>query len=228
MNDSLSWWRAPRNVSVVVDNPSWFLPHAENLVQELIGQGDNAVLARGHEDILENGVAFYLGCIHITPDAILARNYRNLVVHASNLPEGRGFSPLTHLTLAGETQIPICLIEAVSEVDAGPVVYRDVISFEGHELLDEMQMRQGAESIALCCRFMSEASPPSGEAQTGTSSHFARRYPNDSRLDPEISLADQFNLLRTVDNLKYPAFFDHRGHRYKLSIEKLAGPGSEL
>jgi methionyl-tRNA formyltransferase len=34
------------------------------------------------------------------------------------------------------------------------------------------------------------------------------------------TIAEQFDLLRVVDNLRYPAFFDHRGKRYRLTIKK--------
>ena len=74
-------------------------------------------------------------------------NQRNLVVHASDLPRGRGFSPLSWLVIDGVNEIPVCLIEAVDEVDAGPVVYREAINFEGHELLDEMRVVLGKMHI---------------------------------------------------------------------------------
>ena len=48
-----------------------------------------------------------------------------------------------------------------------------------------------------------------------------RRTPADSRLDPDKSIAEQFELLRVVDNQRYPAFFDHRGRRYRITIEKV-------
>ena len=40
---------------------------------------------------------------------------------------------------------------------------------------------------------------------------------------PDISksLDDQFNLLRTVDNNEYPAFFEINGRRYVIKIEEI-------
>jgi methionyl-tRNA formyltransferase len=38
-------------------------------------------------------------------------------------------------------------------------------------------------------------------------------------LDPQKSLAEQFNILRVVDNDRYPAFFEWNGRRYNLKIE---------
>jgi sialic acid synthase SpsE len=39
-------------------------------------------------------------------------------------------------------------------------------------------------------------------------------------LDIDKTIQEQFNLLRIVDNEKYPAFFDFADHRYVLRIEK--------
>ena len=55
--------------------------------------------------------------------------------------------------------------------------------------------------------------------QYGEASHYPRRRPADSRLDPELSLAEQFNLLRVVDNERYPAFFQWRGRSYILNLQ---------
>ena len=154
---------------------------------------------------------------NFTPEA-LARSRRNLVVHESDLPSGRGMSPLTWQVIEGQYEIPICLLEAIDEVDAGAIIYRNTILFDGHELVDELRRGQGEATIELCLRFLSENTPPAGSEQSGFPSTYVRRTTEDSMLNPHKSIAKQFDLLRTVDNDKYPAFFDLRGHRYRLQI----------
>ncbi len=216
------WWRQPRRVSVLVDNPSWVLPYAETLVAELSHLGDRAQLCRDHDDIGGGDVAFFLGCIRIAPPELLGRHRRNLVVHESDLPKGRGMSPLTWQVLEGRDDIPVCLLEAIDgEVDSGNVVYRDSLHFEGHELIDEMREALGRMTIELCLRFMAEPTPPPGEPQRGEPTYYARRRPEDSALDPHRTIAEQFDLLRVVDNARYPAFFDFAGRRYRITIEAL-------
>lgn len=220
MSPSPGWWKKPRKVSVVVDNDSWAVPHTEKLVRIFNDSGDDAVLCRAHDAVAEGAVAFYIGCTSITPPEVLARNQRNLVVHASDLPKGRGFSPLTWQILEGRNDIPVCLLEAGAEVDSGPVVYRDSLQFEGHELVGEMREALGRKTVELCRRFMDEKTPPLGVPQDGEPSIYPRRRPEDSRFDPERTIAEQFDLLRVVDNGRYPAYFDHRGRRYRVLIEK--------
>jgi len=49
---------------------------------------------------------------------------------------------------------------------------------------------------------------------------YRRRRPADSRLDPDRTLAEQFELLRVVDNDRYPAFFEWRGRCYEVKINQ--------
>lgn len=221
-----AWWMKPRRIAVVVDNPSWVLPWAERLVAAVNEAGDSARLLRDSIEVKDGtAVAFYLGCVKITPPQVIARAKRNLVVHASDLPRGRGFSPLTWQIIEGTNRIPVCLIDAVESVDAGPIVYRDWIDYRGDELLDELRGPMGDMHVTLPMRFLVAATPPVGAPQQGVPSVYPRRRPIDSRLDPNKPLAAQFDLLRTVDNEKYPAWFELRGQRYALKIEKVPGSG---
>jgi len=215
------WWQRPRRVHVVIDNPSWILPFGEAFVASLNAGGDQAELCHSYDEMPEGEVAMFLGCIHIASSAVLQRHRYNLVVHESDLPHGRGFSPLTWQTIEGRTEIPICLLEAADEADAGVVYGRDTMQFGGHELIGEMRVVQAARTMTLCQGFLNEDNPPTGLPQKGVASHYPRRRPVDSALDPNETLVAQFNILRTVDNERYPAYFDLHGHRYRLSVTKM-------
>ena len=52
---------------------------------------------------------------------ILKKFRNNLVVHASDLPNGKGWSPLTWQILNGKKKIHISLIEAEEKVDSGKI-----------------------------------------------------------------------------------------------------------
>lgn len=215
------WADAPKVIAVVVDNDSWILPFAKALVSALVKEGHTAHLCRSHQEISQGDIAFYLGCIQITPDDILRKNSYNLVVHESDLPAGRGFAPLTWQILEGRNEIVMCLIEAASEVDAGVIYLRDTLEFEGHELNAELREAQGRKTVEMCLAFCGSDVAPQGREQLGPATHYPRRRPKDSELDPQKSIAAQFPLLRVVDNKRYPAFFIHEGQTYRLQIDKI-------
>lgn len=207
-------------VTLVVDTPCWFDRLADELLAQLERSGAQALLTRDASQIQPGGIAFFLSCMNIVPAVILARSVLNVVVHASALPEGKGFSPQVWQVLEGRNEITVSMFEAVGAADAGPILAQDVMRFEGHELNSEMRATFGAMVQRMCWGLLSGYELPAGRPQIGEGSWYRRRYPKDSVLDPNKSIAEQFDLLRVVDNERYPAFFDHRGHRYVLKIEK--------
>lgn len=221
------WWRRPRRISIVVDNPSWVLPWAERIVERARADGDDARLVRAYGDLEPGAAAFFLGCVGLASPEILARNRRNLVIHESDLPQGRGFAPTTWQILEGKNEIPVLLIEADDVADAGPIVGRRRVHLAGNELIDETRAAIGAAYLDLVAAFLAAPLPPEGEPQRGEPTRYRRRTPKDSRLDPHKTIAEQFQLLRVVDNARYPAFFEHAGGTYVLRIERIdRAPGS--
>ncbi len=216
-----AWWSKPRPVSVCVDTEGWFDPFAEDLVDRVNRGGDNGVFVRDAAAVQSGGVAFYLSCLKLTPADILARNAHNIVVHASALPLGRGFSPMVWQVLEGRNVIPVTMILAIDEADSGDILMEDAIELRGHELNDALRDLLGRKIVEMCIRYLDLRAPPEGRKQSGVPSWYPRRRPSDSKLDPNRSIAEQFDLLRVVDNDRFPAYFDHRGHRYILKIERL-------
>jgi methionyl-tRNA formyltransferase len=171
-------------------------------------------------DIWPGDICFMLGCGQLVPTPILERNTHNLVVHESDLPKGRGWSPLTWQIIEGHSTIPVCLLEAHEAVDSGPVYLKDVLSFSGSELIDEMRRRQAAVTFSLCDEFLHRFPEVVSQKQDqgGRPTFYPRRGPKDSELDPSLSISEQFEKIRCVDNERYPAFFYHGGRRYILKV----------
>jgi methionyl-tRNA formyltransferase len=209
-----------QKITVVVDNPSWIIPYAENLVLRARELGFEAAYAKSYEDMPAGEIAFLLGCTKIASPEVLAKHRLNLVVHESDLPLGRGFAPVAWQVIAGATTIPVMLIQAVEGADLGPIFGQSEICLSGYELGDELRHLQGEKTIELCVQFLQAFPSISSVAQVGEPTYFRRRTPDDSRLDPDKTIRQQFNLLRTVDNNRYPAFFEIDGHRYYLRIAR--------
>jgi methionyl-tRNA formyltransferase len=219
--DIVSAMPKPLSITVLVDNPnSWIIPYVKRLIGELESRGHNVFFCNTQEEIREGEVAFLLSCEKIVPEAVLGRNKHNIVIHPSALPEGRGFSPLSWQILEGKNDIPISLFEAVSKVDTGAIYEQRVMHFEGHELNEELKAEQGETTIAMALGFIDSYPPREGRLPVGTGAWYKRRSAKDSALDPDKTITEQFDLLRIVDNKRYPAFFTYRGHTYILRIEK--------
>ncbi len=169
-------------------------------------------------DLAPGDVCLLLSCGRLLSREQLALHHHNLVMHESALPHGQGWSPMNWQNLEGARQIPITLFEATAELDAGPIYLQHTIDLQGTELVDEWRPLQAKATIALCLNWLDRYSEVLEQArpQQGQTSHYRRRQPTDSQLDPQRSLAEQLNLLRVVDNRRHTAFVDLRGRRYEL------------
>jgi methionyl-tRNA formyltransferase len=165
-------------------------------------------------------IIFILGYTRILPSSFLESSQYNLVVHESALPLGKGFSPVQRQIVAGRNHIPVCLIEAVAEVDAGDILGRTEMRLSGYELFEEIRLKQAEATIELVHRFLDSYPTVHREKQTGPSSFYERRTEADDELDADQSIRDQFNHFRIADNHRFPLHFSIDGHRYYLNVSK--------
>lgn len=208
-------------INVLSDSSSWLNQHFSGLVADLRSRGHAACWSHDPAAIVEGDVCFVVGCSQILEPEVRRKNKFNLVVHESALPEGRGWSPMTWQVLEDRRRVVVTLFEADDRVDAGRIHLQTVIELTGRELVDDWRRHQARATIELCQSWI-DGYPDvvrGAREQTGTPSFYRRRRPGDGQLDPLRSIASQFDLLRTVDNHRYPAFFEYRGGSYKLLIE---------
>lgn len=139
------------------------------------------IIRKGEESLRED----ILSCSELIPRVDLKRNRHNLVVHASRLPQGKGWSPMTWQILEGADHFPVTLFEAVAAVDAGPIYLQREMHFDGTELVDDLRRIMGEAIVALCLEFVERYPAVLAEArpQAGDESFYPRRRPEDSRLD---------------------------------------------
>lgn len=206
-------------IQILVDNPnSWILPYAAELLVKLVKYGHEVTLLHKHNEVASGEILILLSCERIYKSLVL--NKYNLVVHESDLPKGKGWSPVTWQVLEGKNKIPVTLFEATEDVDAGSIYAKEYIILDGTELLAEIKHKQGLATQKLILDFVKNYPNIMGEQQVGEESYYPRRKPKDSQLDVDKNIAEQFDLLRVCDNDRYPAHFTYRKQKYILKIYK--------
>ncbi|EOB2070111.1 formyltransferase family protein [Campylobacter coli] len=58
----------------------------------------------------------------------LKNNTHNIVIHASNLPQGKGWSPFFHQVIEGKNEITFSLFEADDKVDNGDIYLQKTLN----------------------------------------------------------------------------------------------------
>lgn len=210
--------RTGYDITLLVDTPgSWILPWAEQL-RDILSRFHHVSLCLSKEEIPEGDMAFLLGCTKRLPPRFLEKNKMNLVVHESELPRGRGWSPVSWQVLEGADRIPVVLFEVGETLDSGPIYLHGAIELDGTELLPEIKEKQGKKTVELVLGFLEKWPDLSSAEQVGKPTFFPRRTVEQDRLDINRTIAENFDHLRIVDNERYPAWFEYRGRKYEIRI----------
>ena len=212
--------RAFLSIAICSDFDTWINAFIPELLLSWLLAGHRCVWAHSASDLPRADLCFYLSYGRIVDRMTLNKFSNNLVVHESALPAGKGWSPLTWQILEGRNRVQVTLLEAAEAVDSGLIYAQSLVEFDGYELIDELRTIQAEATFDLCGRFVAGYPETAGKSreQLGIESFYKRRRPVDSELDTGKSLAEQFNLLRVVDNERYPAFFNMCGNRYILKV----------
>jgi methionyl-tRNA formyltransferase len=151
---------------------------------------------------------------NIVPDEIL-NTATCICFHETDLPFGRGGSPLQNLIELGYKETAITAFKMTSKLDAGPVFLKKDLSLEG--LAEEIFLRSAyivAEMIKTII-----TSHPEPQKQVGKPTYFMRRKKNQSKIPLDKNeLIDIFDHIRMLDAEGYPkAFFEIGNFRYEIS-----------
>ena len=176
----------------------------------------------GRVEELAGGDFLFLVSCQALIDAARRGQYRHcLVLHASALPQGRGMSPQVWQIIEGAEQLTVTLLDAADPVDSGAIWQQSCFALRGDELYDEINTKLFDAEFELLEWALEHCDRSQPWPQQGEPSYYPRRSREDSRIDPEQSIAQQFDLLRVADAERYPAFFELRGHRYELVMKKV-------
>lgn len=127
-------------------------------------------------------------------------NYECICFHMTDVPYGRGGTPLQNLILRGHSQTKLSALKMVDEMDAGPVYAKRPLSLEGRA--EDIYKRAAEISLAVC-QWMIE-NEPAPVPQSGEIVTFKRRKPDESRLNETMSFDEIYNAIRMVDAPGYP------------------------
>lgn len=178
-------------------------------------------LVNSSKDVSSGDILFLVSCTEIIHSDIRNNFHKTLVIHESDLPKGRGWSPLVWQILEGSNVIPITLLEAEDKVDCGDIWTKSFVQLEGHETFSEINTKIFPEKLKLmdfAIQNFSSITPISQSKENTT--YYQKRIPSDSKLSVTKSIGEQFDLLRIADDVRYPCYFEFRGHKYTLSIKK--------
>jgi methionyl-tRNA formyltransferase len=148
-----------------------------------------------------------------------------VIMHSSDLPNGRGWAPIYHAFGEQKAEYVISGIFAADEVDTGDVIVRARFAIEEGYTAPFIRALDKELSAVLIGKILEHwpVGPPEGVKQVGAGTFHPRRYPADNEVDLSASLSELLPHLRGVESGS-PAFFQYKNVKYLIEVRPEAVP----
>jgi methionyl-tRNA formyltransferase len=143
------------------------------------------------------------------------KNFECVIFHMTDLPFGRGGSPLQNLVARGIYETRISALRCVEELDAGPIYLKRPLSLHG--AAEEIYLR-ASDVVEQMIVEIIKAHPQPLE-QEGEPTYFKRRTPAQGDLSEATSLDQAFDLIRMLDADGYPNAYINVGN-FRLEFSR--------
>lgn len=179
-------------------------------------------LVRSKAELRGGDILFLISCNQIINQSDRSAYAKTLVIHASDLPKGRGWSPHIWQILEAKEEIVVTLLDAEDKVDSGDIWLKLRVKIPRDALWDEINhyiFEAELELMGFAVNNFDHVTPQPQESSI-TPTYYPKRTPEDSRVDPGKDIKSQFDLIRVCDPERFPAFFELNGCKYIIRLEK--------
>lgn len=184
----------------------------------------NAIIVNRKQDLTLNLLEkinpkyiFFPHWSFIIPSKIY-KNYECVVFHMTDLPYGRGGSPLQNLVVRGHEHTKMSAIRVAKGIDTGDIYLKQDLSLLG--TAEEIFIRAGKVMEVMIDKIVELK--PTPEKQIGNIVSFKRRKPADGRISELEDLNKIYDYIRMLDAEGYPkAFLETENFRFEFSRASL-------
>ena len=156
---------------------------------------------------IEPDFVFFPHWSWLIPEDIHSR-YECVIFHMTDLPYGRGGSPLQNLIVRGHQDTMLCALKCVEDIDAGPVYLKRPLLLTG--TAEEILRRASALMEEMIFEIVDLK--PTPVPQQGNVVEFNRRKPEEGNLGPVAELKQAYDYIRMLDADGYPPAFLETEH----------------
>ena len=173
------------------------------------------------EELTSGDILFLISCSNIVSKLERDKFKKTLIIHASDLPNGRGWSPHIWEIINGSTDITLSLLEAENKVDTGDIWKKVSVPIPKTALFDEINdliFNSELELMNFAIENYNIIKPKKQPNIDGV--YWSKRSPKDSVIDINQTISEQFDLIRVCDPKRFPAYFYKDGVKFNIIIEK--------
>ncbi len=153
---------------------------------------------------------------HKIPAAVY-EPFECIIFHMTDLPYGRGGSPLQNLIVRGHQDTVISALRCVEALDAGPIYLKRPLNLNGSA--EEIFLRADRVIESMIATLIEQQ--PAPIPQTGDPTPFKRRRPDEGDWSDATNLDAAFDRIRMLDADGYPPAFVDVGP-FRLTFTRAA------
>ena len=200
---------------VIATLKSWNIENSNELIKKYSGE-HSIILMTNKEELTEEALSvinpdyvFFPHWSYIIP-ANIYEKYECVVFHMTDLPFGRGGSPLQNLIVRGIYDTKISAIKVSKGVDTGPIYMKEPINISEGNATDIFRRISDIVFEKMIPAFLS-ANKIQPNDQSGEVVSFKRRTPLDSMIPNGLSQRQLYDFIRMLDGEGYPRAFIKNG-----------------
>lgn len=216
---------------IIATIKSWNIERAYALQEQVQKEHEILVYTKKEELTVEKIKKFNPDLIlmphwsYLIPNEI-TEQWSCVVFHMTDLPYGRGGSPLQNLIARGHKETMISAIKVTEKLDGGPVYMKKPLSLAGsaQEIFIRCAEIVFGEMIPIFLKGI-----PAAAEQVGEPVVFKRRKPEEGKITGDMSPEKIYDYIRMLDAEGYPrAYLDYGSYRLEFEQAVLSEDGSTV
>lgn len=193
---------------IIVSNKEWHRKYIKEITtrtnKDVIYIDNKECITYDYLHKLQPEWVFFPHWSYIIP-AEVYENMNCVIFHMTDLPFGRGGSPLQNLIARGIYETKLSALKCTAQLDAGDIYIKQPLSLWG--TAEEIYLRAAELTKEMIIQIVKEK--PQLYKQQGEPVVFQRRKPSEGDVGELDSLAEIFDYIRMLDADTYPpAFLD--------------------
>lgn len=195
-------------IIIIVSNKEWHRKYVKEIAtrtnKDVIYIDNKECITYDYLHTLQPEWVFFPHWSYIIPAEVYV-NMNCVIFHMTDLPFGRGGSPLQNLIARGIYETKLSALKCTAQLDAGDIYIKQPLSLWG--TAEEIYLRAAELTKEMIIQIVKEK--PQLYKQQGEPVVFQRRKPSEGDVGELDSLAEIFDYIRMLDADTYPpAFLD--------------------
>lgn len=193
---------------IIVSNKEWHRKYVKEIAtrtnKDVIYIDNKECITYDYLHTLQPEWVFFPHWSYIIPAEVYV-NMNCVIFHMTDLPFGRGGSPLQNLIARGIYETKLSALKCTAQLDAGDIYIKQPLSLWG--TAEEIYLRAAELTKEMIIQIVKEK--PQLHKQQGEPVVFRRRKPLEGDIGKLKSLSEVFDYIRMLDADTYPpAFLD--------------------